>query len=214
VSTDIDTLLEQLADQVDALNTAKAHVGQLQLAVGVTCRAIAEATGGVFVPAAPPSSPPPAPEGDEDDDDTDESPPVEPARTSLFGGQKRLPPTPPNTRKAPPVLSEGAGDEPEDDDEDDQGDDEHEGADDDEGEEQPAPKRKAAGGRPTKPGGLSERILELLRERGPMKAGDITKALGAQKNPVSGALSYLASKGTLTKAPVFGAPYALAKGAR
>lgn len=201
---DLDALLEQLADQVDALNTAKAHVGQLQLAVGVTCRAIAEATGGVFVPAGPPSSPPPAPEGDEDEEEEDEPPPVEPARTSLFGGQqRRLPPTPPNTRKNPPVLSEGAGDDEADDDE----------ADDDEGEEQPSAKR-APTGRQAKPGSLNERILELLRVRGPMKAGDITKALGAQKNPVSGALSYLAGKGALTKAPVFGAPYALAKGAR
>ncbi len=166
MSADLDTLLEQLAEQTDDLKVARVHlaelesarinVASLEAAVAATLRAIAEASGvaigapvvpalaaGNAILAAQLKAPPPPP-ADDEDEETDKPPPVEPARISLFGGQqKRLPPTPPNTRKAPAVLSEGAGDDEE-----------------DEGEEQPAPKR-APTGRQAKPGSLNERILEL-----------------------------------------------------
>jgi hypothetical protein len=231
---DLDTLLEQLAEQTDDLKVARVHlaeleaarinVASLEAAVAETLRAIAEATGvTVGVPVVPAlaagnailaaqlKAPPPAPPADEDEE-TDEPPPVEPARTSLFGGQqRRLPPTPPNTRKSPPVLSEGAGDDEEDDDADDQGDDEDEGA--DEGDEQPAPKR-APVDRRVKPGSLNERIVELLRKRGPMTSGDIVAELRTERRNTTAALTHLVTRGTLTKSPGYGTPYALAKGAR
>jgi uncharacterized membrane protein len=51
----------------------------------------------------------------------------------------------------------------------------------------------------TRPPSLASRVLELVRTRGPLSAGDIVRELGAAREEVEEALDYLVKRGLLRK---------------
>ncbi|HEU4411155.1 MAG TPA: hypothetical protein VFS43_38235 [Polyangiaceae bacterium] len=220
MTSESDRLLEQLADQVDALDAAKeflANVDEKKAAalavvacmpgdIAATLRALAALTGA----AAPAAAPPPAAPSPR--------PPVRPAASPLFGS---VPPA---------ALGEGTGglglgDGPDPDDEVEEENDEDAGPaepepsgddEDDEGERPtPAPKARAfrrgpgrRGPRATEP--VDERVLALMREKVRLGPNDVAAALRLSRGQASASLGRLATRGLLRKPEGRGAPYEVA----
>ncbi len=62
---------------------------------------------------------------------------------------------------------------------------------------------------------LGERIVALIKQKGPLKSRDIVAAFSDRPaKTVTAKLSNLLERGALEKADKYGAPYALAKGGR